>query len=134
MNWLIPIFSGVLYRLGGSDKGNKWFRWLMGLPIGIVYAITHHSLIWIPIFTITYYIATSAFVYGDNSWVAKLIGRKGARIVHGLAFGLASLEPMFAIWVTVIFIVLFEIAERNWIDNSWSEVFRGSLGTLKFFF
>ena len=124
MIYFIPIISSVLYRLGGSEHGNKWYRWLLGIPIAI---ITHNWL-----FVITYYIATAVFVYGDNSWVSKLVGRKGARILHGIAFGLASLQPLFAMWTVVIFYILFEMAENNVIDNAWAERLRGFFGTLNF--
>ncbi len=132
--WAIIPLSGIFYRLGGSEYGNKWYRWLMGLPIGIIMAVYTQKLIYIPIYTATYFIATSVFVYGDDSWVSKLLGRKGARIAHGIAFGLASLQPLFAIWTAVVFYILFELAEHDVIDNKVSEALRGSLGVLIFCF
>lgn len=122
--FFIPFISSILYLAGGQY--NKWFRWLMGVPIAI---ILHNWM-----FIITYYIAGAVFVYGDNSWVSKLVGRKGARIIHGLAFGLASLQPIFAIWTTITFYILFELAEHDVIDNKYSELGRGFLGTIMYVF
>ena len=122
MNFLIPILSGVLYRLGGSEHGNKWYRWLLGLPIAI---ITHNW--W---YLVTYFVATNMFSYGDNSLPSKILGRKGARVLHGLTFGLASLHPIYALWTAAVFYILFEIAEHNVIDNKYAEFGRGCLGTL----
>ena len=120
MTILIPLISGLLYMTGG-----QWWkpaRWLMGIPISL---ITHNWL-----YIVTYYVATAVFVYGDNSWVSKLVGRKGARIVHGIVFGLASLHYIYALWTAVAFYIIFEIAENNLIDNKYAEFLRGSLGTL----
>lgn len=127
---LIPIISGVLYRLGGSDQPTwlpSWFsmkilRWFMGIPIAL---ILHNG--W---YVLTYFIATSVFVYGDNSWVTALVGRRGAWIVHGLAFGLASIQPLYALWTAVVFYLLFFIADEGVIDNKYAEFGRGFLGTL----
>ena len=124
MIYFIPILSGFLYRAGGADWGNKWYRWLLGVPIAL---ITRNGL-----FIITYYIATAIFVYGDKSIFSKWFGRKGARIIHGIAFGLASLQPIFIIWTTIIFYILFELAENNIIDNKWAERGRGFFGTIIF--
>ena len=120
MTWLIPIISGFLYMAGG-----QWWkpaRWLLGVPIAL---ITHNW--W---YVLTYYIATSCVPYGDNSWVSKLVGRKGARIAHGITFGLASLHPLYCIWTVVVFYILFELAEHNAIDNKYAELGRGFFGTL----
>ena len=124
MSYLIPVISGLLYRAGGAEWGNKWYRWAMGVPIAIITGNWWYAL--------TYYLATAVFVYGDSSWVSKLVGRKGARAVHGFAFGLASLDPWFALWTMITFYVLFWIAERGVIDNKWSEALRGCVGTLIF--
>jgi len=126
MNWAIPMVSAAMYRLGGSEHGNKWFRWLMGVPIAL---ITRN-----PWYVLTYYLATAVFVYGDDSWVAKIVGRKGARVVHGVAFGLASLHPLYWLWTAVIFYLIFELADRGVMDNKYAEAYRGLLGTLVFVF
>lgn len=135
---LIPIISGLCYRLGGCGKddrlfpflnpptpyASKWWRWGVGIPIAL---ITGN-----PLYIITYYVATAVFVYGDSSWVSKLCGVKAARLIHGFMFGAASLSPLYGLWTAVVFYIIFELAEKDIIDNSYAEFLRGLTGTLIF--
>ena len=121
MKFLILIISGWLYRLDGKDDGINYARHFIGIPIAVI--------LWDWRYIVSYALA-GFFVYGDKSIFSKLFGRKIARLIHGFAFGLASFNPMFSIWTTVVFYVLFEMAERNMIENSWSERLRGGLGTI----
>jgi len=96
----------------------------MGLPIAI---ITGQWL-----YILTYYLATAVTVYGDNSPISKLLGVKAARIIHGFAFGMASLRPLYGLWCAVVFYIIFELADHGIIDNSYAEAIRGFAGTLIF--
>jgi hypothetical protein len=99
----------------------KWWRWGMGIPIALV---THNW--W---YIITYFIATNVFVYGENSWLAKLFG-EGRWFVSGCALGLASLDPMNGLWCGFVMVTLkfFDI------DQAYLEFLMGSLSTLVFLF
>ena len=81
---IIPVMAGVLYALGGNV--NKWWRWLMGLPIGgIWFLVTHRyeTLLCIA----TYWIATSAFPYGEKSWLNKYFSEGEKWAICGIVFG-----------------------------------------------
>lgn len=103
MQFLIPIIAGILFRLGGDGRfpflfikgwNAKWWRWLgIGLLVGSYYAIARHSFI--PLISVaSYYLATSALPYGDNSWLNKFVSREVKWVIYGLVFGLASC-PIF---------------------------------------
>ena len=98
----------------------------MGIPIALLTGQWWYIL--------TYYIATAVFVYGDNSPISKVVGVKIARLLHGLAFVMASLQPLYGVWCAVIFYILFEIADHGVIDNKYAEIGRGFAGTLIFCF
>jgi hypothetical protein len=121
MSWFIPFISAWLYWEDGKDHGINYARHLIGVPIAII--------LWDWRYAASYALA-GFIVYGDNSWVAKLVGRKGARIAHGAAFGIASLDPWYAFWTTAIFWIIFELAENDVIQNPDAELSRGFLGTL----
>ena len=123
MYFLIPLCSAALYRWDGMDNGLNYARHGIGIPIWLITGDWRYI--------ISYFIA-GFFVYGDKSIFSKLLTRKGSRILHSIAFGLASLDPYFSIWTTIVFFMLFEIAEHGIIDNKWSELLRGGLGTIRF--
>jgi len=125
MIYLIPFISAFLYRLDGMDNGINYSRHAIGVPISLITGNWWYAL--------TYFLA-AFIVYGDNSLVARIVGRKGARVVHGVAFGLASLHPLYWLWTAVIFYLIFELADRGVMDNKYAEAYRGLLGTLVFVF
>lgn len=139
MNIFIPIISAICMRLGGWGAGDsflpfypftkpswkiggrKFFRWFMGVPIAL---ITGNW--WL---ILTYYIATSGVPYGENSWTAKLFGHF-RWFVSGAALGMASLEPVNALWMGCVFMAMkfFDT------DQAYFEVLAGCLSTLIFLF
>lgn len=150
MNFILPFISGFLYRLGGSDQQTwsklkmKWYRWLMGIPLGFLFTIGWASWATVAIVTIlsgiTFYIATSAFKYGENSWL-NFLGEKGKFTVCGIAFGLASI-PMFG-WVAGIiqgivagcaFLCIKILDDKGIIHNPYVELCRGFFGIIISFF
>lgn len=95
MTWLIPLISSFCFRSGGVGKddrflpfmkpptpwANKWWRWGIGIPIGIVTGCW-----WlIP----AYLIVTNCMPYGEKSWL-NFLGRDLKWLIYGLAFGSCS--------------------------------------------
>jgi len=133
--WIIPIVSAICYLVGG-----QWWkpaRWFMGVPIFIIAIITGHA--WYSIFCVaTYWIATSAFSYGDKMWTSKIFGRWISMVLSGIAFGLAS-APILGYWSIAQAILggigfgilkWFDDTER--LKNPWQELGRGFFGTILF--
>uniref|UniRef100_A0A6M3JED4 Phosphatidate cytidylyltransferase n=1 Tax=viral metagenome TaxID=1070528 RepID=A0A6M3JED4_9ZZZZ len=96
---IIPIISGLLNRAGGTDQWKwsklvqKWWRWLMGIPIGILACISLHT--YTPLFCIlTYFLATNCSGYGENHIFRKWFGRDATFLIYGFLFGLASLPVL----------------------------------------
>lgn len=128
---MISIISAILFRLGGCGKddgflpflnphtpiANKWWRWIIGIPISI---LTGNY-----IYIITYFCATSIFVYGESSWTNKLFG-PFRWFVSGVAFGLASLSWGNGLWCGSLFIIMKFLN----IDQAWFEIMAGGFGTL----
>ena len=127
MRILIPFLSAYLYWLGGQK--NKWYRWGMGLPIGVLGCVINHSFI--PLLCIfTYWLATSAFPYGSKSWL-NFLPQNWKHCVCGVAFGLAS-APILLLWSIPLAIIsggAFYCIERFKINNPWAELLRGGIGT-----
>lgn len=161
LDFIIPLLSSFLFRLGGWGKGsdgdyafgfrtvfgltegNKWFRWLMGLPIGILYAILLSS--WTPLLCIaTYWIVTSALSYGDNSWLSKRLPKDIVWLVYGAAFGLASFPVLGLLALLQAFIGAGTFwFLMNWsnhgfnggkLDQKYVELAFGFLGTILYWF
>ena len=135
---LIPIIAGACYLIGG-----QWWkagRWFMGVPIFIIAIITGHP--WYSIFVIpTYWIATSAFSYGEKMWTTKLFGPWISMIISGIAFGLASAPILGWTWGIaqaiiggVGFGVLKWLDDTEKLKNPWQEILRGVIGTVLFIF
>lgn len=132
--YLIPIIAGVCYLIGG-----QWWkpaRWLMGIPIAVV-GISHYHY-WAIMAIPAYWVATSAFPYGDGSWL-NIFGEYGKWAVCGLAFGLASiviLNPIVAIIQAIVaalgFTLLHWLDEKNIVKNPYQEILRGMVGTCLF--
>lgn len=166
---VIPVVSAVLFRLGGWGKGdaylpfypftkqgwkiggNKWFRWGMGIPVGLYGVLVKHS--WIPILCIaTYFVATNVVAYGEKSIWRKWFGRDGSWLFYGFCLGLASLPLLGllslvqAMLSSVSFFVLMKLSNdgivlkvpegskgivKEWyLDEAYVEVGAGLLGTL----
>ena len=135
MNIIIPFVSTLLYWLGGQR--NKWYRWLMGIPIAIIGIFTYHY--W-AIFAIpTYWVATSAFPYGEKSWL-NFLGEYGKFFVVGLVlgscsfillpFGLALLQSLLS---GISFLILKILDDKDIVKNPYQELLRGFFGTIIYF-
>lgn len=149
MHYIIPFVAAFLYRAGGADQWEwcplkqKWWRWLMGLPIGFLFTLGHASWANVAIATvvsgISYYITTAAFKYGEKSWL-NFLGEYGKFTVCGLAFGLASfyIFGMLSIVQSIIsgmaFLTIKILDEKQIIQNPWVERARGFFGTIISFF
>ncbi len=150
MQYIIPFISGILFHFGGRDQFEwlEWFnqklwRWLMGVPIALMYAIMLRS--WIPLLcSLTYFLATNASSYGENHPFRKWFGRDGAWIVYGFLFGLASLPILgvFAIGQAVIASASFW-GLMKWSNDGFNghklnhkivELSFGFIGTILYFF
>lgn len=137
---LAPIISSILYLVGG-----QWWkpaRWFMGLPISLIYIWgkwTMESLIIIVLTTAAYWIATSAFPYGEDSWL-NFLGEELKFVVCGIVFGIASfaiLSITGMIFQAVIsglcFWFIKVLDDNDVIKNPWVELLRGFCGTVMYF-
>ena len=107
----------------------------MGIPIaiiGICY-LKFWAILCIP----TYWIATSAFPYGDNSWL-NIFGEYGKWFVCGFVFGIAS-APILGYWSVVQaiisgcgFVILHWLDDKGIVKNPFQEILRGVIGTIVF--
>ena len=135
MTWIIPIFSGIAYRLDGWGDGdsflNLWpFKYIRGRGLNysryaigfVIWAITGH---WI--YALTYSIAVS-LPYGEKHWWMKF-GYISWFFI-GALFGAASLSWGNALWCGMLVLIMkfFDT------DQSIFEFLIGSLGTLFFVF
>jgi hypothetical protein len=93
----------------------------MGLPIALI-----TGQWWL---ILTYYIATSACPYGDNSWLQKLFG-SWKWFVYGCIFGAASLNIGNILWCGCLAMTMKYFDA----DQAWWEFGMGGLGTLVFVF
>jgi hypothetical protein len=133
---LIPVISAVLYLLGGQV--NKWFRWLMGIPIAGIAIATGHGW-WSLLAIVTYFVATNFFSYGDKMIWTKLFGKWVSMGLAGLAMGLASIVVLGTFWGIIqgivgciSFLVLKWLDDTDRLKNPWQELLRGLLGTILF--
>lgn len=142
---LTILVAGFLYRFGGADQWEKcplkqkWWRWLMGLPIGFLMSLGVVS--WGQVFIntilcgVTYYIATSAFKYGEKSWL-NFAGERGKFTICGVAFGLA-IFPVVTLPLAILqgivsgagFLAIKILDEKKIVQNPWVERLRGLIGT-----
>lgn len=153
MTYLIPIFSGLLFRAGGCDQwdwgvisvpgkqipvapNQKLWRWLMGLPIALIYCWGHFSLITVLLSTIAYFIATNVFGYGEKNKFTRWAGKYGQFAVSGFAFGMASyfllgnIAFLQAIIGAISFVVIKILDDKNIVKNPFCELLRGLCGTI----
>jgi len=141
----MPVVAGLLYRAGGTDQwpwcpvNQKWWRWLMGFPLGFLCTIGRTSwetvLLSTALAGVTYYIATAVFKYGDKSWL-NFLPKIWKFIVCGAALGAASwvlLPPFWAFMQVIIggwaFGFIFILDECGYLHNPWVEFLRGYGGT-----
>ena len=131
---VISILCGLLYLFGGQVwKPFRW--WGIGVLVGVVYAFRFGSFF--PLLSIlTYFIATNAFSYGDNSWTTKLFGKWVSMGLAGLTYGLASF-PVLGVYAIlqglvglVAFLILKQLDDTDQLKNPWQELLRGTLGTI----
>jgi hypothetical protein len=132
----IPFISALMYLAGG--QGYKAARWLIGIPLASIGIIVTHSL-WPVLCIPTYWIATSAFPYGENSWL-NIFGDWGKWAICGLVFGLASIPILGYLGIlqgvvsSLAFVGLHYLDEKDILKNPWQEILRGFVGTSVFFF
>jgi len=121
--------------------GGQWWkptRWFMGIPIAIVGTFYHQY--WAVMAIPAYWIATSAFPYGDKSWL-NFLGQYGKFFVSGLALGLCSFV-LLPLWLAVLqslfsgiaFVLLHYLDEKGIVKNPFQELLRGFLGTVLYSF
>lgn len=131
--FIIPLIAAFLFLVGG-----QWWkagRWFMGVPIFFIAIFTGHA--WYSVFAVfTYWIATSAFSYGDKMWTSRIFGRWVSMILSGVAFGLAAF-PILGYWAIaqaivsgVGFGVLKYLDDTDRFKNPGQEVARGFIGTI----
>ena len=133
--FLIPFISAYLYLAGG--QWNKRYRWLMGVPIAIIGVCCHQY--WAVLAIPAYWIATSAFPYGENSWL-NFLGEYGKFIVCGVVFGACSFT-MLHWYLGVLQMVVAGLCwwfikvldEQGIIGNPYVELLRGFTGTMIYF-
>lgn len=134
--WTIPLISAICFLIGG-----QWWkpaRWLMGIPITVigVFHLHYWAILAIP----AYWIATSAFPYGEKSWL-NFLGEYGKWLVVGLVLGACSFV-LLPLWLGVLqsllsavsFGLLHWLDEKNIVKNPFQELLRGFCGTILFLF
>ena len=145
---MIPIISSLLFRAGGSEQwkwcivNQKIWRWLLGLPIGIICALQMKS--YVPLWCIlTYLGATNFSGYGENHIFRKWFGRDATFLLYGFLFGLASLPVLGwqaitqAIIGSASFYVLMKWSNDGYfghkLKHKFVELTFGFLGTVMYF-
>jgi hypothetical protein len=109
-------------------KPNKWYKTMMGVPITLCLVWFNA---WALLCMITYFVALQ-FGYGQNNWLTKLVGDKGAVTICGFLMGVASF-PVIGYWAilqglisgeTFLLLDLMEVNEPN------VAITRGLAGTI----
>lgn len=132
---LLPLISGLLYRMGGTDQW-KWCPFnqklwrgpILGLVIGL---ICWHSWLTLVYCILSYWIIPGIFPYGSKSWL-NFLPQNWKHFVSGMAFG-ACLWPIVGIaciWQAFISGIAFYLIEKKGLDNPYCELFRGCSGTI----
>jgi len=126
------ILAGTAFYIFGEIK-NKWGKYLMGFPIGIIDAIVLRS--WIPLLCLATYFVACQIGYGEKNWLTKLVGIRAAITIHGCAVGLASF-PIVGWWAIVggifsglCFLGISFPDEAKIIREPWIAILRGLAGT-----
>ncbi len=127
----IPFISAILFLVGG-----QWWkpaRWFMGVPIAIVGTMSHHY--WAIMAIPAYWIATSAFPYGEKSWIK--LPEELKFLVCGLVFGLASITAINWYWALIQTAIsgacwwfIKVLDDKEMVKNPWVELLRGFTGTV----
>ena len=128
----LTILLGTAFYTFGELK-NKWGKYAMGVPIGIVYAVTIQS--WLPLTCwLTYFLASWALPYGEKSPITKLVGNRLAITIHGVGIGLASfpIVAYFAILGGIIggvsFYILSVLDDKEVVKEPWLAILRPLIG------
>lgn len=126
------ILATTFYWLG--EIYNKNFKYAMGIPVGIIFALTNQS--YIPILCWLIYLISTEFGYGENNWLHKLLGKRGAITFCGVALGLASF-PIIGYWAILqgivsgtTFYCISLLDDSGKIHEPWIAILRGFLGTV----
>lgn len=139
MRFLIPIIAGLLFRAGGCDQwtwcplNQKLWRWLMGIPIGLLY---WEGWLDFGLTILAYLIATNLFGYGDKTPILKYLPKTWKFIVSGFMFGLASVFLLEwwaiaqALVSAVAFYFIMKLDDEGSLKNPWVEIARGFCGTI----
>lgn len=132
---LLIIASAMYFYYLGSNI-NKEFKWIMGIPIGLLGCLYLHA--WYPLLcVISYYVATQ-FGYGENNWLTKLVGKNWAVIIVGTLLGLASFPMLW--WFAVVqgiisgwgFGFIHVLDDNDKIKEPYVSLLRGLVGTICF--
>ena len=127
----IPVVASLWYCAG--ELWSKFIKYSLGVPIAVISVICGHTYLTGLAIVISYFIATQ-FGYGENNWLTKLLGNKGAITFCGFALGLAS-------WPILGFFALLQalLSAGVWywlstkdgvIDEPWVGLIRGLSGTI----
>lgn len=138
LKYTIPFISAFLYRAGGSDQWSwcpfkqKLWRSFIGIPIGIFFSLSSHSLI--PLICIlTYWFQPP---YGEHSYL-NFLGEDGKFAVCGFIFGISSIPALgwqFGLLqgfvAALMFLVIKTLDDEGFVKNPWVERCRGFFGTI----
>jgi uncharacterized membrane protein YraQ (UPF0718 family) len=136
---LLMTLIGTLFYIKGETytkwlgKSNKNWKYFMGVPIGLLGALSQWS--WIPLLCIlTYLIFGECLPYGVNHWWTKLIGNRIAVTLNGIGLGLASF-PITHWWCLLAGLVSGGVfyyldVKNKKIQEPWVAIIRGLGGTI----
>jgi hypothetical protein len=135
---LCIISATALYVKGETTtkwlgKSNKWFKTLIGIPIGIIYGLFFHMWLQGGLAALAYFVALQ-FGYGSSNWTVKLFSKRGALIFCGALMGIAS-APILLWWSVLAAVIsgaMFYLLDvlNNQIHEPWVAILRGIGGTI----
>ena len=131
MGTILVLIGTLFYTLG--EIYSKFLKYIMGIPMGLVYGLFTHNWVTAGLIAISYAIATQ-FGYGENNWLTKLVGNKWAITICGGLLGLAGYPILgfFALLQALLSAVVW-----NWlstkdgvINEPWVGIIRGLSATI----
>ena len=137
MNILAFILGGVFYIKGETDtrflgKTDKIWKYTMGIPIGL--CCLPIAGWWALGSILTYFLASWALPYGENSPITKLFGKSGACGIHGAGVGAASVfiigwwAVLGAIIGGVAFYCIHKLDDAGKVKEPWVAIYRAITG------